>query len=202
MQAFTYHTRPGETFPRQPERRAVAELAWAVALPDYHENFGLVILCGFQTRFGNRWGKQWNRSTVNRSRRLSMARAVDSLLARGLLCHAVPPTWALHYYATSGEVVGWGKQDPSRTIWAGFEWATVRDTADPDFREFWKYEGDSWPAYWLTPAGHEAAAGVVCEYDAKALVEQYHDSRRVQINVAGRRHAWWAYANEMAGAGA
>lgn len=193
MQAFDQRARPGEPFPRRPDRLAVAELAWAPQLPDYHDGFGLWVLCGFRSRWGV-YENSWDPATVSRKRRVSFARAVDGLVERGLLVEAMQPGFVLSHFCGDGVVSGYGKAEHAGDAWRGFEWKTVRDTAPESLREFWKHGGDSVPAYWLTQAGHDAAGELWTNYKAEEIVEAHAESRK-PFRYGGRGRAWWDYAS-------
>jgi len=188
VQRFDYHAMPGDVFPRQPNRIAAAELGWAVELPDYHDSFGLWVLCGFRSVRGD-WYEHWKPGTFCRKRRTSMARAVDGLLDRGMLCHAMSPCFALSHFATDGVVSGWGTAKNISDPFCGFAYPLALPNEHP-LRVFWYHGSDSWPAYWLTEAGHNVADTVVCEFDADGLIDAYHASREVYRSNVGRR-GWW-----------
>lgn len=195
-QVFDHHVRSGELFRRQPDRLAVVELAWAPELPDYHDGFGLWVLCGFRSRWGV-YGKHWDASTVSRKRRVSFNRAVDGLVERGLLCHAMHPEFVLSHCCSDGVVGGYGVAENAADLWGGFEWRTVRDTAPERLREFWKAGSDSVPAYWLTQAGHDAAGELWKRHDAVEIVDAHAESRK-PFRHGGRRIGWWEYASDEA----
>jgi hypothetical protein len=198
VQDFTYHVQPGDVFPCQPDRIAVADVAWAVELPDYHDSFGLWVLHGFRSVSGAWWhADHWRTSTTCRKHRTSMARAVDGLLERGMLCHAMSPWFALIYMATDHVLAGYGAGKPAMMgTWELDPANMVLDREHP-LRAFWYHGSGSWPAYWLTPAGHDVAATVVCEFDADGLVDAYHAARDVWRGGVGR-HGWWDYATPEA----
>jgi len=200
MQEFTYHVQPGDVFPCKPDRIAIAEVAWAVELPDYHDNFGLWVLHGFRSVSGTWWhADHWRTSTTCRKHRTSMARAVDGLLERGMLCHAMPPWFALIYMATDHVLAGYGAGKPDSFGMGTWDLDPANMVLDKEhpLRAFWYHGHDSWPAYWLTPAGHDVAATVVCEFDAAGLVEAYHAARDVWRSGVGR-HGWWDHATPEA----
>lgn len=197
-QEFTYHVRPGDTFPVQPDRIAVAEVAWAPVVPDYHDNFGLWVLHGFRPSFQDTeeawWNLEWKASTVCRSRKVSMARAVDGLLERGMLCHAMYPGFVSDSCTTDGVVNGYGRWEGAMRM---LDRASVEEMASEPLRKFWTREYDSWPSYWLTVAGHDVVAGDTVSYDAAMLVAAHAASRKVGRRGVGR-HAWWKEATPEA----
>jgi len=195
LQDFTYHVQPGDVFPRQPARMAAAPLAWAAELPDYHDAFGLWVLHGFRSTWGV-YEKKWDPRTTCRKRRVSMARAVDGLVERGMLCHAMHPWFAVWHCAANGVLHGWGSQENTTDVWSEFDHTTMLELGHP-LRRFWHHRIDAWPAYWLTPAGHDVAATVVCEFDADGLVDAYHAARDVWRLCEGR-HGWWTHATPEA----
>ena len=198
MQGFTYHVLPGDTFPVQPDRVAVAELAWAPVVPDYHDNFGLWVLHGFRSTSGEWWhADHWLTHTTCRKRRTSMARAVTGLLERGMLCHAMNPWFVLHYMAMDKVVAGYGAGTTTQFGCVEFDHKNMALDSEHPLRTFWYHGWESWPAYWLTPAGHDVAATVVCEFDAAGLVEAFHKSRDVYRSGVGR-HGWWDHATPEA----
>jgi hypothetical protein len=180
--AFDFHIPAGGQLAGG-SKTAVAELAWASRLPDYTQPFGLAVLAGFQRARRNVC--QWIPATVCRKRQMSMARAVDGLLARGMLCHAMDPSFVMGNVLPDGDVLrGWGNEYP-----------LGGDQATESLRRFW-VERDR-PAYWLTAAGHDAAGPTWERHDADAIVATHMAVARVWRR-GGRSHQWTRYTTPEA----
>lgn len=180
--AFDFHIPPGGQLAGG-SKTAVAELAWAPRLPDYTQPFGLAVLDGFKRHPCNVC--QWNPATVCRKRQMSMARAVVGLLDRGMLCHAMDPSFVMANVLPKDTVLrGWGGKYPCGG-----------DAAPEPLRRFW-VERDR-PAYWLTAAGHDAAGPMWECHDAAAIVATHMDVCRVWRR-GGRWHEWTRYTTPEA----
>lgn len=195
MATFDFHVHRGDLFDGG-KKRAYAELAWRPSCPDYHEGFGLWVLCGFRSTWGA-YNDKWHPATVCRKRRVSMSRAVDSLVRRGMLCHAMDPAFALHWFTDGTELKGYGKTG----LFMGhrsFDWRSVAETAPETLQRFWRHSHDAVPSYWLTEAGHEAAGDLWRRWDVEQLVDDYHESRepfRYGCRIATE---WWEHATAEA----
>lgn len=184
----------GSVFPRQPCRMAVVDLGWAPTLPDYHDGYGFW-LSGFRSEWGE-YGKRWKPSTVSKSRRVSLTRAVDSLLKRGLLIKAMYPKFALAHCRVDGRLAGYGSQANAADLWGDV------DTREEDFggplHTFWYHLSDSMPAYWLTQAGHDAANDAWRDLEPSAILDAYHQGREPWRSGAGRHRACWDHSTPEA----
>jgi hypothetical protein len=180
--AFDFHIPAGGQLAGG-SKTAVAELAWAPRLPDYTQTFGLAVLDGFQRL---RWHRcQWNPATVCRKRQMSMARAVAGLLERGMLCHAMDPSYVMANLLPDGDVLrGWGGKYPRGG-----------EQAPESLCRFWS-ERDR-PAYWLTAAGHDAAGAMWERHDGEKIAATYMDVAEVWRR-GGRFHEWTRYTTPEA----
>lgn len=184
----------GSVFPRQPERMAVVDLGWAPTLPDYHDGYGFW-LSGFRSEWGEYY-KRWRPSTVSKSRRVSLTRAVDSLLKRGLLMEAMYPQFVLSHCRVDGRLAGYGSQANAADPRAHID-AYEEESRGP-LRTFWYHQFDSLPAYWLTQTGHDAANDAWQDMEPSAILDAYHQGREPWRSNAGRHRGWWDHSTPEA----
>lgn len=184
----------GAVYPRQHLRMAVVDLGWAPTLPDYHDGYGFW-LSGFRSEWGE-YGKRWKPSTVSKSRRVSLTRAVDSLLKRGLLMEAMYPGFVVSHCRVDGRLAGYGSQANAADPWAAID-AYEEESRGP-LRTFWYHQSDSLPAYWLTQAGHDAANDAWQDMEPSAILDAYHKGREPWRSGAGRHRAWWDHSTPEA----
>jgi len=184
-QSFAIEVRPGvvDVLPGQwrpaQKRRYVVPLAFAAETPDFCAGLALVELFGFRVERGD-WYWHWSRYRPSRDERrkrhVSLGRALDSLVDRGLLVHAMDPSDAECFL-------------PAEVVANLCDYRRAR--GDESFGKFWsRQHGSGWVrAYWLTPQGHDAAPETWSDYDAAELLTTYSTAWLVRRDV--QRGYWW-----------
>lgn len=168
--------------------RLALRVAAAPEVPDLTEQFVLAAMYGFKVSRSGRdhtgWFEHWQPQSVRRGKRVSVRRALRSLVARGFLVDAWPARWM--------SSVGCDAAECSRVN------AVCGDIRKEQkcVNRFWfgncKAYGDAHlaRAYWLLPAAFDAAGDLWRHVDTDGLLELFWWASQVREDRGGVPQ-WW-----------
>lgn len=182
-QTFTMDARPG--YVDADGHRLACRVAYAPEIPDITEQFVLATLYGFRVRRGwidhSGFFNHYVPSTVKPGKRVSVRRALRSLVDRGYLVDAWCAGWM--------RSVGYLEQDYKNAE------RIEHEKHGKTVEHFW-HEG-SWGAmayaraYWLTPAAFEIVGNRWVDFFDEVDFEVFADASGVR-EVRGDPPPWWA----------
>lgn len=167
--------------------RLALRVAAAPEVPDLTEQFVLAAMYGFKVSRSGRdhtgWFEHWQPRSVRRGKRVSVRRALRSLVARGYLVDAWPVTWMGSVGCDAAECSrldslcgDWRKEETVNRFWFG----NCKAYGDAHLAR----------AYWLLPAAFDEVGGRWWDVDSDELLEVFWWASQVREDRGGVPQ-WW-----------